>query len=303
MSQNLNYSPPGIQTTCGLFNTTILDETMQMNEINDTDNLTEFEECLSMTDYLLTNFSDPSFEPEAFDQLINLENMKPTKEKSKFAKKLEEANLRIQIQPSNNHNKNLIADLGNPIIDNDMNQLITPGIEKTFNQLLQSIPTCEIYQDDNLEETNGSIFDLLNSKVESEITSSVPVDHAYFKQKEDLNLDDLTNDSYISNVANSVNQQVSTPSSTKKKRARGVYRKDDIRNEEDYQNYILRRKKNNISSKISRANKRDAYKEIDSKINHLFKTNEILKKKVDKLENLNKVIKDLLVNKLAAQSG
>lgn len=85
------------------------------------------------------------------------------------------------------------------------------------------------------------------------------------------------------------------PVAEKKRRKRNVYRAEDITNEEDLINYLERRKKNNISSKCSRANKKRYYNELDSKCDQLEAENEHLRKKQSKLERLNAFLKDYLV--------
>ncbi|RNA33362.1 hypothetical protein BpHYR1_000337 [Brachionus plicatilis] len=85
------------------------------------------------------------------------------------------------------------------------------------------------------------------------------------------------------------------PSAEKRRRKKNVYRAEDISNEEDLINYLERRKKNNISSKCSRANKKRYYNELDSKCDQLEEENEFLRKKQTKLERLNVLLKDYLV--------
>lgn len=81
----------------------------------------------------------------------------------------------------------------------------------------------------------------------------------------------------------------------RKRRKKNVYRADDITNEDDLVNYLERRKKNNLSSKCSRANKKKYYNELDTKSNSLEIENEFLRKKQTKLEQLNEFLKDYLV--------
>ena len=283
-----------------------------------------FEECQPITDYLINNFGSEEFNwsyGESSDSTVyQLNSPRPIKEKSKFAKKLENANLRIQIEPSNPElcSKNLIADLFNPIVtETDICSLITPSVEKNFNQVMQSIPTCEIIY----EPTNVESLMLFDPKEENEWNhveqvTQIPllsIDHNY--NKHDFEDDDFTNGSlaFEDNTLESMNintesatlksEAVDSSAPIKKKRPRGVYRKDDVRNEEDLQNYIQRRRKNNVSSKVSRANKKAAYKEIDSKIDFLFNSNQKMNRKIINLEKINKMIKDMLVERLAKNSN
>jgi len=316
-SQLNNNTPPGPEKTCGLFD---IDFIKNMPNL-DTENVRfdqnkEFEECQPLTDFLIENFGNQMLElPEhSQDQFMNdsftNENNKPMKEKSKFAKKLDEANLKIQINKPLNKNQN---EFNTPnVLNDDFSSLITPNMEKQFTQLLQSIPTGDIFNM-QMESDPLTIFDDMSmeeTKADQEMkinqleqpVSSVPIDHAYIKQIEFNLNDDLTNDSFSSTMTDST-QLPTSNSGIKKKRPRGVYRKDDIRNDEDYENYILRRKKNNQSSKISRANKKAAYQEIDSKIDLLANSNIKLSSKITKLEQINKLIKDMLVEKLAKSSN
>jgi len=293
-------------------------DTENMQFLSDTKEYSnEFEECKPLTDFLINNFGNELFDlpDNLMDEtpIVINENSKP---KSKFAKKLEEANLRINLTNNNVIPQNKMPDLNSAIMANDeLNNLITPSIEKTFSQLIQSIPTCELLDTDNealelfcLDQTIAKTDELLGDELEDShqsISSAVPIDHAYVKQKEFLLSDELTNDSFISSSTDKTPCYPSTSDSvvsSKKKRPRGVYRKDDIRNEEDLENYLHRRRKNNLSSKMSRANKKQAYQEIDSKIDFLFVSNKKLTSKIAKLENINKIIKDMLVDKLAKSS-
>lgn len=81
----------------------------------------------------------------------------------------------------------------------------------------------------------------------------------------------------------------------KRKRIKGIYRADDVTNEEEYMNYLERRKKNNMSSKISRANKKEFYHHMDYKADRMESDNEMLKEKIAKLTNINEIIKKELI--------
>lgn len=81
----------------------------------------------------------------------------------------------------------------------------------------------------------------------------------------------------------------------RKRRKKNVYRAEDITNEEDLVNYLERRKKNNFSSKCSRANKKKYYNELDANCDNLEIENEVLKKKQAKLIQINELLKEYLV--------
>lgn len=89
----------------------------------------------------------------------------------------------------------------------------------------------------------------------------------------------------------------------KKQRTRGIYRYDDVSTEEDLKNYLERRKKNNISSKVSRANKKNYYTEMDSHMDSLERQNTQLEAKAKKLEQINKMMKDYLIENFAKSSS
>jgi hypothetical protein len=89
----------------------------------------------------------------------------------------------------------------------------------------------------------------------------------------------------------------------KKQRTRGIYRYDDVSTEEDLKNYLERRKKNNISSKVSRANKKNYYTEMDSRMDSLERQNTQLEAKAKKLEQINKMMKDYLIENFAKSSS
>lgn len=334
MSPSLNTTLRGPEKTCGLFDTDLFLknlplelDTENMQFINDSKDSNEFEECEPLTDFLLNNFGNQILNlPDMDDtQLVaNNENIKP---KSKFAKKVEEANLRISMPTNSSANKTQTksADLNSAIAMNgELNNMLTPSIEKTFSNLLQSIPTGDLMlnEDQNFltfldidppfVKTDDMIGNLTPQETqpqsEDKIASVITIDHPYVKPKDVFMNDELTNDSFMSEAISDRTQASGLLSSdslvsSKKKRQRGVYRKDDIRNEEDLMNYLQRRKKNNISSKMSRANKKAVYQEIDSKIDFLFSSNKKLTTKIAKLENINKIIKDMLVDRLAKSSA
>ena len=135
--------------------------------------------------------------------------------------------------------------------------------------------------------------------------SPLLLDHVYTrnepaetnKRKLSLSLfDETTQDS----VATSSVQEGAS-ATPKKQRARGIYRADDVTNADELQNYLERRKKNNMSSKASRANKKSLYNEMDAKSDFLEVENKRLVDRIGKLEHLNKLIKDMLVEKFAGK--
>lgn len=63
--------------------------------------------------------------------------------------------------------------------------------------------------------------------------------------------------------------------------------------------YIEKRNKNNVASKISRASRRQKYKDMEVEAKILKVENEHMAKRIVEMENLAKVMKDMLVKKMA----
>ncbi|CAH1774736.1 unnamed protein product [Owenia fusiformis] len=68
----------------------------------------------------------------------------------------------------------------------------------------------------------------------------------------------------------------------------------------DIEKYHERRRKNNVASKISRATRRQKFASMDIEAEELKIENEILRKKTVELENLAKVMKDMLIQKMSS---
>lgn len=171
-----------------------------------------------------------------------------------------------------------------PIINFDL--LDKFGTEENFEKLILGFPTPQVTK---LTEIDPFL------KPEELGAAKSEMDHAYSTQlkrkiSEDVIMDDsMSMDSFASSF--------NSTGGTKRQRKRGIYRAEDVTNDEERRNYLERRKKNNISSKISRANKRKAYSEIDEKCALLESSNEEMKVRIDELESLNKAIKDMLVER------
>ena len=138
--------------------------------------------------------------------------------------------------------------------------------------------------------------------------SLVELDHAYSERKRKLSVACLNDDDdsqFTQDDSLCSSSQIDTPMSssttttTKKRRARGIYRADDVTNEEELFNYLERRKKNNVSSKVSRANKRSYYNEMDTRSATLQLANERLASKVVLYEQINQLIKDFMVEQIS----
>lgn len=211
---------------------------------------------------------------------------------------------------------------------------LTSETEKMFNQFIQEIPSAQLQLDADAQAPNFELLDdhfgtqenfeklilgctllpempiaevddqsskdLFQMPVDQDVYATVQADHEYTSTKRKLSwssLDDSLNDSIASSVFVDSFSSESSQKKTKCQRTRGIYRIDDVTNEEELNNYLERRKKNNISSKVSRANKKKAYIDMDVKCAELDKNNERLKRKIVELEKLNKIIKDMLVEK------
>lgn len=147
------------------------------------------------------------------------------------------------------------------------------GNLKLNNDNVQPVITIELANDD-----------MDKSKHQS---SSIYQDHVYGSSKRKFSMDDNTQDSFASS-------SVDEHSGVKKKRVRGIYRADDVTNMEEYHNYLERRKKNNMSSKVSRANKKKAFYEMDSMADKLEADNQMLREKSEKLSQAIEMLKKYL---------
>lgn len=83
----------------------------------------------------------------------------------------------------------------------------------------------------------------------------------------------------------------------KRKRIKGIYRANDVTSREELENYLERRRKNNISSKQSRLTKKTLYVSMDEKANQLERENEGLKQTITNLESLTQLLKDVLLQR------
>lgn len=255
-------------------------------------------------------------------QSINQEPME-TKKKT-FAQKLEEvrinnftpyirniitkllfsfkANLNIKIVKSDPEEENLGTPMNLDMDDTDIAKLLTPNTEQMCLQFLHSIPTdsavtsqqqpsARIATEDQLLSSIGLTNDELENLVSGvHQNQAEPSDHAY-SNKRPLEDDDETMSNFDPNTP-TTSSSLLTPK--KKQRARGIYRAEDVTNEDDLANYLERRVKNNISSKISRANKKSYYMEMDAKSAAIEAENRRLEIKLQKLEKLNQIMKDYL---------
>lgn len=67
--------------------------------------------------------------------------------------------------------------------------------------------------------------------------------------------------------------------------------------------YFERRKKNNVASKRSRETRKHHFIEMEAQADHLEEENERLRKRIEKLEQLTKQMKDVLVKRLSMSSS
>lgn len=313
----------GLEKPCGLFNP--FEETLEDNIQDDI-----------FMDMLLENEPNHRENDLSFNENMNPDSDQklPLKKTSKFAKKVKDLNMKINIpsQPAISAlaTVNSIENLS-PMVPGIQDQTkLTSETEKMFNQFIQEIPSAQLQLDADAQAPNFELLDdhfgtqenfeklilgctllpempiaevddqsskdLFQMPVDPDVYATVQTDHEYTSSKRKLSwssLDDSLNDSVFLDSFSSESSQ----KKTKCQRTRGIYRIDDVTNEEELNNYLERRKKNNISSKVSRANKKKAYIDMDVKCAELDKNNERLKSKIVELERLNKIIKDMLVEK------
>ncbi len=134
------------------------------------------------------------------------------------------------------------------------------------------------------------------------LLTNVTLDHDYTsdrKRKISYAHDDSTLDSTFAESMTSSSSRATTDTNTnKKKRTKGVYRKQDVTNETELQSYLERRKKNNVSSKQSRLAKKNLNQSMDERADQIERDNERLKLAIEKLEGLTKLMKDVLLERL-----
>lgn len=180
--------------------------------------------------------------------------------------------------------------------DTDIAKILTPSTEKMCLQLLHSIPTTE--QQQQQQSARVATGDQLLSSLgmsERELQAIVQDDHVYSAPKRRVSELEDDDDDDAASVFSSTATDVSVSASTsKKRRTRGIYRAEDVTNEHELKNYLERRKKNNISSKISRANKKTYYVDMEAKMATVAAENKRLAVKITKLEKVNQLMKDYL---------
>lgn len=239
---------------------------------------------------------------------------------SKFAKKLQSLNMKIKVPMAPNQNTldtnvfdlKLTEEEWEKLIDSS-NEFMVPNCDGDDSSLKNfGCDTAAIEK--VLEETGLFTNGLLNNEDEemlpvfSDMSEKSPnsqnnvllQDHVYtMTNKRNSSFLDDTNSQETFNFSfdsGSVSGNVA-----KKQRKRGIYRLDDVTNQEEYENYLERRIKNNISSKASRANKKSLYNEMDAKSDFLVQENQRLSEKIAKMEDLSKIIKDMLVERFAGK--
>lgn len=276
--------------TCGLFNEEIdldyVDTGTLINKINQDDNF----------DLLINDFNIQSN--------TNQSEIKLPKAKSKFSKRLTEANLKLDLNMTKTNNcikKIKLANLDeieSPLSMNlDDLKLMTPNTETACFQYLQSMPSATVLPSARII-TNNQIFESigineqdLEKFVSNNLTPQVEKQNPFITEtSRDLKLNDVEdrNDKFsqldtvtldhgystpnkrrISSVfdegsmlsqdsfGSSFNDnQTSTESARKKHRARGIYRAEDVTNQEEYLNYLERRKRTTFRQKYQEQTKR-----------------------------------------------
>lgn len=198
-------------------------------------------------------------------------------------------------------------DLKNLILDSDLvDKLVLSA------SVLQAESAENPFQFSTNEKLSDNEMKVLE-KLENELTADlargqvIALDHGYsatqrHKRNHSDSDDESTLDSeYPSSIASSSISQLASATKQKgepkKKRQRGIYRLEDVTNEEERRNYIERRMKNNVSSKASRANKKSYFSKLESNAAILENENVRLSKQITTLDSHIKEIKNFLINK------
>jgi hypothetical protein len=255
---------------------------------------------------------------------------------SKFAKKLQSLNMKIKIPPvaaagAGGHQTGqnemsifdykLTEDEWNTLI-NSSNEFLVPNCDEDDSSMKniycdtaaieKALLETDMFSQSFLEDNQ---VDMMMPEVSAKTEKAHDdnngnnvflTDHIYSMSNEESTAhkrnSSFLDDTNSQDACNSFSDSTSVNGSvTKKQRTRGIYRLDDVTNDEEYQNYLERRKKNNISSKASRANKKSLYNEMDAKSDFLEQENERLKMRIVKMEDLSKIIKDMLVEKFGGK--
>jgi hypothetical protein len=189
------------------------------------------------------------------------------------------------------------------IITNDqINQIFN---ENDWSKLMGTQPSPFLSEMSASLKLNSS--EPKNAVVDS--TATVRLDHGYVAkpvEKRKLSttlLECEYDDDENSSMSYSRDSFSSSTGAVKRKRTRGIYRADDVTNDEEYQNYLERRIKNNQSSKISRANKKNLFNQMDWKAEELAQRNEELAVKAEKLKVVIELIRKELLQNLASNKN
>jgi hypothetical protein len=281
MPLKTNILPLTQANPCGLFNTRAVNESKLINIDNslnlDYDDIQSFNFLDDKLDYLLEDLDNIEFQ---INDNINDNNTY--------------SNMENKTCFSNNQYD---LDFDSSKIDTMCMQLLNSA-NSPAEETNQSLEECEFFENLLLEP---AILEKTTLPSQPIVKENVMLDHDYSsKRKSDISFDDeessFTQDSFGSSMltpSSSVFTPTSSPS--KKKRTRGIYRADDIKTQDDLTNYLERRKKNNISSKVSRANKKSYYNEMEARSNFLTEQNKKLQDKSKLLEQVNKAIKEYLI--------
>ena len=205
-----------------------------------------------------------------------------------------------------------------------MELLMTPTMEKEIFGFLRSQsassnhhepPTAAIISESELSgffmqndgvPTNDVVFDLEQQLQASSTSRNLQllfsaIDHEYTSKRRQSDDSFYSADDSSSYYPPSATSSSQSQSQSKRRRVKGIYRQSDITNEEERRNYLERRKKNNVSSKNSRANKKNYYSSLDGKCSELSKENDMLEHKISILEYVNKYMKEHLIQRVSGK--
>jgi hypothetical protein len=215
-------------------------------------------------------------------------------------------------------------------IDFQTPQPLNKSYSKEINPFIKSMSAAiQLNQQKSREQEQLNEILIGNIEIQNQISvEAISLDHDYIspisrKRKNSIN-DDSNSNSDFNEISNQVlpfttkkskvevTLQKATPAlkkqtsrtgsviSTnggKRKRIKGIYRANDVTSKEELENYLERRRKNNISSKQSRLTKKTLYVSMDEKANQLERENEGLKQTITNLESLTQLFKDVLLQR------
>ena len=153
-------------------------------------------------------------------------------------------------------------------------------------------PTSRKRKSSSLDDDSNFTFDYDETQTSEMSTKPQPAIPSK-KPKPEITMTKAT----VQSKKPSLTGAVTSTNGGKRRRVKGIYRAGDVTSKEELDNYLERRRKNNISSKQSRLTKKNMYCSMDDKSNQLEKDNAGLKQTITHLENLTQLLKDVLLQR------